>query len=150
MQLLVAEPTALKTIDSENIVIRPTGATLEYLKGAQWADRLPRLVQAKLVEALQGSGRFGGVGKPGEGLAIDYQLATEVRAFGIQLDGTPRAEVRLHVKLLNDRNGVVRAERTFSAEAAMNGTGNNAYVAALDRAFADVTRQIVGWTLGST
>ena len=150
VQLLVAEPTALKTIDSENIVIRPTGATLEYLRGAQWADRLPRLVQAKLVEALQGSGRFGGVGKPGEGLAIDYQLLTEVRAFGIRLDGTPRAEVRLHVKLLNDRNGVVRAERTFSAEAAMNGTGNNAYVAALDRAFADVTRQIVGWTLGST
>lgn len=149
VQVLVAEPTAIKTIDSENIVIRPTAGTMEYLKGAQWADRLPRLVQAKLVEALQGSGRFGGVGKPGEGLAIDYQLVTEVRAFGIRLDGGSRAEVRLHVKLLNDRNGVVRAERTFAAEAPLSGSGNEAYVSALDRAFAEVTREIIAWTQGA-
>lgn len=146
-QILVAEPTALKALDSENIVIRPSAATLEYLSGAQWADRLPKLVQARLVEALQSTGRLGGVGKPGEGLAIDYQLATEVRAFGIRVDGGSRAEIRLHVKMLNDRNGVVRSERTFAATSPMSGSGNDAYVAALDRAFAQATRDIVSWTL---
>src|SRR5690606_12789198 len=147
--VLVAEPSALKVLDSENIVIRPSAGTVEFLGGAQWADRLPRIVQARLVETLQGTGRLGGVGKPGEGLAIDYQVVTEVRAFDVRVDGAARAEVRLHVKLLNDRNGVVRAEKTFAATAAVSGSGNAAYVAALDRAFAQATREIVGWTLAT-
>src|SRR5690606_10527490 len=70
-QVLVAEPGALRILDSENIVIRPSAGSVEFLRGAQWADRLPRIVQARLVEALQATGRLGGVGKPGEGLAID-------------------------------------------------------------------------------
>lgn len=148
-QVLVAEPTALKVLDGENVVIRPAAGAVEFLKGAQWADRLPRIVQARLVEALQATGRLGGVGKPGEGLAIDYQIVTEVRSFEIRIDGTPRAEVGLYVKLLNDRNGVVRAARGFSATAAVGGSGNDAYVAALDRAFAQALGEVVPWALGA-
>lgn len=150
MQILVAEPGALKALDGENVVVRPSAGSVEFLKGAQWADRLPRVVQARLVEALQATGRLGGVGKPGEGLAIDYQVVTEIRAFEVRLDGAPRAEVALYVKLLNDRNGVVRAARGFSASAPLGpGAGNDAYVAALDRAFAQVVRELVPWVLGA-
>lgn len=150
MQILVAEPGALKALDGENVVVRPSAGSVEFLKGAQWADRLPRVVQARLVEALQATGRLGGVGKPGEGLAIDYQVVTEIRAFEVRLDGAPRAEVTLYVKLLNDRNGVVRAARGFSASAPLGGgAGNDAYVAALDRAFAQVVRELVPWVLGA-
>lgn len=151
-QILVAEPTALKALDGENIVIRPSSASVEFLKGAQWSDRLPRVVQTRLVEAFQNTGRLGGVGKPGEGLAIDYQIVTEIRAFEVRVDGAPRAEVTLYVKLLNDRNGVVRASRDFRASAPLaggNGAGNAAYVAALDRAFMQVQREVVGWVLAS-
>ena len=149
-QVLVAEPSALKALDGENIVIRPAAGSIEFLGGAQWADRLPRVVQARLVEALQATGRLGGVGKPGEGLAIDYQVVTEIRAFEVRLDGAPRAEVALYVKLLNDRNGVVRAARGFSAFAPLGpGAGNDAYVAALDRAFAQVVQELVPWVLGA-
>ncbi len=149
-QILVAEPGALKALDGENVVVRPSAGSVEFLKGAQWADRLPRVVQARLVEALQATGRLGGVGKPGEGLAIDYQIVTEIRAFEVRLDGAPRAEVTLYVKLLNDRNGVVRAARGFSAASPLSGGGgNDAYVAALDRAFAQVARELVPWVLGA-
>jgi cholesterol transport system auxiliary component len=146
-QVLVAEPSALKALDSENIVIRPTAASIEYLGGAQWADRLPRIVQARLVESLQSTGRLGGVGRPGEGLAIDYQVVTEVRAFEIRVDGGARAHVELFVKLLNDRNGVVRASRTFTAASPVAGTANGDYVAALDRAFDEASADIVRWVL---
>ena len=74
-------------------------------------------MQARLAETFQRSGSFSGVGKPGEGLAIDYQVLTEVRAFEVEVDGGERAEIELYVKLLNDRNGVVRASRTFEANA---------------------------------
>ena len=150
LQVLVAEPGALKALDGENVVVRPSAASVEFLKGAQWADRLPRVVQARLVEALQATGSLGGVGKPGEGLAIDYQVVTEVRAFEVRMDGAPRAEVALYVKLLNDRDGVVRAARGFTATAPLGGgAGNDAYVAALDRAFTQVVRELVPWVLGA-
>ncbi|RUM97972.1 ABC transporter [Pseudaminobacter arsenicus] len=145
-QILIAEPGALKALDGENIVIKPAPGVIQYLKGAQWADRLPRIVQARLAETFQRSGSFAGVGKPGEGLAIDYQVIAEIRAFEIQVSGTRQAEVELFVRLLNDRNGVVRASRSFQASAPVSGSGNDAYIRALDRAFGQAALDIVSWT----
>ncbi|HEV7415140.1 ABC-type transport auxiliary lipoprotein family protein [Tianweitania sediminis] len=150
IQILVAEPTALKALEGERIVIFPAPDSIEYLSGAQWADRLPRVIQLKLADAFQQSGRFGGVGKPGEGLAIDYQIITEVRRFGIEAFGASGAVVELNVRLLNDRTGVVRASQTFTARAPLGGgEGNAAYVNALDAAFSQVGADIIRWAASS-
>jgi cholesterol transport system auxiliary component len=146
-QILIAEPTALKSFDGENIVIRPAPGAIQYLKGAQWADRLPKVVQARLAETFQRSGAFGGVGKPGEGLAIDYQVIVEIRDFEVLVGGGDRANVELFVKILNDRNGSVRAARTFTAQTRVTGSGNAAYVGALDSAFREVASDIVAWSV---
>lgn len=148
-QILVPEPTALKALDSEQIVIRLDRSEIQYLAKARWNDRLPKMVQAKLVEAFENSGKLGGVGRPGEGLAIDYQIMTDIRAFQIETNGGDIARVEISVKLLNDRNGTVRAQRVFQATAPVGGTGNRAFVAALDRAFSSVTGDIVAWALRS-
>lgn len=145
-QILIAEPSALKALDGQNIVIKTGSRAIQYLKGAQWADRLPLIVQARLAEMFQRSGSFAGIGKPGEGLAIDYQVITEVRSFEIRADRGEQAQVELFVRLLNDRNGEVRASRTFTASAPVSGGGNQAYVAALDSAFGQTARDIVRWT----
>lgn len=145
-QILVPEPTALKALDGQDIVIKPAPGSIQFLKGAQWSDRLPRVVQAKLAEALQRSGRFGGVGRPGQGLAIDYQVIVEIRSFEVEVGGADRARVALFVKLLNDRNGTVRASRLFEATSPVSGSGNDAFVAALDRAFNQAAEEIVTWT----
>lgn len=146
IQILVAEPSALKALDGQNIVIKPSPATIQFLKGAQWADRLPRIVQARLAETFQRSGGFGGVGRPGEGLAIDYQVIVEIRSFEVRVNGGAQAHVELFVRLLNDRNGVVRAEKTFTATAPVSGEGNAAYVRGLDAAFGQAAVEIVDWT----
>src|SRR5690606_21304586 len=117
--------TALKPLDGENIVIRTSPASLQYLSGAQWADRLPKIIQARLAESFQGSGRLGGVGLPGQGIAIDYQIITEIRAFDIRVGaGSDTAFVEIAVKVLNDRNGTVRATRMFEAAVPVTGRGN--------------------------
>ncbi len=144
-QVLIAEPSALKALDGQNIVIKPAPGAIQFLKGAQWADRLPKVVQARLAETFQRSGRFAGVGKPGEGLAIDYQIIVEIRSFEIRLDGGERADVELFVRILNDRNGVVRASKSFTASAPVSGAGNDAYVGALDNAFGQAAIDIVSW-----
>jgi cholesterol transport system auxiliary component len=141
VQILVAEPQALKILDSESIVVRENAASVAYLNGAQWADRLPKIVQSRLVQAFENSRRFGGVGRPGEGLAIDYQVLTDIRAF--EIDGA-KAVVRIFVKMLNDRNGDVVASKMFEA-AVPAGTGNAGIVNALDAAFASTAADIVAW-----
>lgn len=148
-QLLVADPSALKALDSEQILVRVSGAEIRYLSQSQWSDRLTRVVQSKLVEAFENTGRLGGVGRPGQGLAIDFQLITDVRAFEIAAEGGDRGVVEISAKLLNDRNGTVKAQRVFRAEVPSTGSDNASYVAALDRAFARVTGDIVAWTLQS-
>ncbi|MGF0538433.1 ABC-type transport auxiliary lipoprotein family protein [Agrobacterium sp. ES01] len=146
-QLLIADPAALKALDSENVLVRVSSSEIRYLSNSQWSDKLPRMVQAKLAEAFEDTGRLGGVGRPGQGLAIDYQLVTEIRSFEIDTSGADRANVEISVKLLNDRNGSVKAQDTFIATVNARGTQNSAYIQALDQAFGAVTADIVRWTL---
>lgn len=148
-QVLIAEPTALQSLDGQEIVIRTSPGSIEYLSGAQWSDRLPRVVQVRLAEAFQASGRLAGVGLPGQGLAIDYQIVTEIRTFGVRVNGGALADVGLFVKVLNDRNGSVRASRLFTAQAPVSGTGNVAYAAALDQAFSQAIGELVPWALSA-
>lgn len=105
----------------------------------------PRDGTATQILMVPKSGAFAGVGRPGEGLAIDYQVIVEIRGFEVAVGGGDRARVAFFVKVLNDRNGVVRASRTFEAEALVSGSGNAAYVDALDRAFGDTASQVVVW-----
>ncbi|CAD7045419.1 ABC transporter [Pseudorhizobium endolithicum] len=146
-QILVPEPTALKPLDSDQVVVRVSEAEIQYLANSQWGDRLPRMVQSKLVEAFENSGRLGGVGKPGQGLAIDYQVVTEIRTFEVDTSGADVANVEISVKILNDRNGTVRAQQVFRASAPVSGSENRDFIAALDRAFAQVGAEIVEWSL---
>lgn len=147
-QILVPEPSALKMLDGEDIAVRPGGSSVQLLKGARWSDRLPRLVQARVIEAFQRSGSFGGVGRPGEGLAIDHQIVIEIRSFEVRAGqgGSDAAHVDLFVRILNDRSGVVSASRGFQALVPVNGQGSFAFTAALDQAFQKTAADIVAWT----
>jgi len=150
VQILVPAPSALKALDSENIVVNTAPGSIEYLKGAQWGDRLPNIVQSRLVQAYENTGAFGGVGRPGDGLAINYQILSDLRVFSIQAYGAQRAAVvEIAVKLMNDKNGEVRATRVFRATTPVYGTSNGEYVKALDGAFERVASEIVGWTVSS-
>ncbi len=148
-QILVPEPSALKALDSEQILVRVGGAEVQYLSKSQWSDKLPRMVQAKLVQAFENTGKLGGVGKPGQGLAIDYQIVTEIRAFEIDTVSR-RAKVEISVKILNDKNGEVRTQKVFAAASPVSsGATNPAFIKALDAAFTAAAAEIVDWTLRS-
>ncbi|MBX5161122.1 MULTISPECIES: ABC-type transport auxiliary lipoprotein family protein [unclassified Rhizobium] len=147
-QILIASPTALSALGSEQIVIRVSSSEIQYLSRAQWGDKLPRMVQSKLVEAFENSGKLGGVGMPGQGLAIDYQVVTDIRSFEIDASNGNQAVVEISAKILNDRNGSVRAQKVFRATAPAGGD-NGGFVKGLDRAFSMVASEIVNWTLRS-
>lgn len=148
-QILVPEPTAVKMLDSDQVVVRVSPSEVQYLANSRWGDRLPRLVQSKLVEAFENSGRLGGVGKPGQGLAIDYQIVTDIRSFEVTTSGSRLATVEISAKLLNDRNGTVRAQNVFKATVPVAGSENRRFIEGLDKAFARVGGEMVDWALKS-
>ena len=149
-QILIPTPTALQALDSNQIVIRVSPSEIQYLGKSQWSDKLSKMVQSKLVEAFENTGKLGGVGVPGQGLAIDYQIVTDIRSFEISaVGGQKTATVEISEKILNDRTGTVKAQNVFRKVVSVSGGSNPDFVRALDAAFAGVTSELVDWTLRS-
>ena len=146
-QLLIPEPSALKTLDSERIVVA-TGPKLSYFPDAQWPDRMPKVFQAKAIEAFEKSKRARAVGRPGEGLSIDYQLLTNVRAFEYRSDGSGgTAYIEVSVKVMDDRTGRIVTAKVFHGEAPVADDTAEDVVAGVDAALAEVLIELVRWTL---
>ncbi|WP_321341041.1 ABC-type transport auxiliary lipoprotein family protein [uncultured Cohaesibacter sp.] len=146
-QLLISEPTALKSLDSEMIVVRPDAAEITYFGDAQWSDSLPNVLQDKLIQTFENSGRMRSVVKPGDGVVVDYKLATSIRSFELNDANQPVAKIALSVKIINDRNGRVVASRLFQASSPASSATPAKGVAALDRALDSVLNDILVWTL---
>lgn len=148
-QILVPEPTALQALGTNSIAVVDAGPVYTYFPKAAWSDTLPKVVQAKLIETLENTGRLRGVGRPGESLLIDYQLQTELRAFELRIDGQDRAVVEIMARLVNDRNGQTRASRVFRAEVPSTGTGVAQAVQAMGTAADQVLAELAAWVVGS-
>lgn len=144
-QLIVSEPTALSILDTDKIMVRPTMGETAALSNAQWEDRLPKLIQARLVQSFENAHRLRAVGKPGDRLASDFLLVTDVRAFELAAQSRT-AEVEISAKIVRERTGRIIAARVFRVSiAAEGGLEGAAGVAALNEAFTRVAREVVLW-----
>jgi cholesterol transport system auxiliary component len=142
VQVLVPEPTTVRALDTDRIAARPTPSEYAYLPGAVWSDRLPKLLQARLVQTLQNSGRVRAVAVPGQGLLIDYQLVLDIRSFEMTREG---AVVDLAARVMDDRNGRVVRSQVFRHVVAPASTQAGAIVAALDQAMRLAFTEIADW-----
>lgn len=145
-QLLIANPSSVSVLDSERIVLRPDPYVVTYLKGAQWTDKLPKLLQTRIIEAFENTGNVRAVGRPGEGLLIDYQLVLDIRNFEVDTS-SGLAQVLISAKVMNDRNGRVLATRQIGGQASVSGNDKDEMIAALDAASQAAIDQLVRWTL---
>lgn len=147
-QLIIAEPTALAILDSEKIVVRPAKGELGYLGGTQWSDRLPKLLQARIVQSFENASRLRAVGRPGERMTADFQLVTDVRAFGVALaDNGTFAEVEISAKVVADKSGRIVAGRVFRASVPAASSDGTQVVIALDEAFHRVVIEMILWAV---
>ncbi len=142
--LVVAEPTTVQALDSDRIIVREAAGAISFLGGAQWADRMPRLVQTRLIQTFENGSRLGAVGRPGERIVPDLQLNTDVRSFSVD-SGTREVVVEISAKLVNDRSGKVRAARLFVSRLPLASVDGPSAAQALDRALSLVLVDIVRW-----
>ena len=143
-QLVVAEPVASQALDSERIVIRPKPDQIAYLSGAQWADRLPKLVQARLIQTFENTRLLARVGRPGDRLAADRTLDSELRNFEIDVEAG-QAVVEISVKLVNERNGRIVDAKIFRAVSPASSANGEAASRALDLALGEAMQAIAAW-----
>ena len=146
-QLIVSEPTSVQAFEAERIVAKDQAGTVSLVGGGQWADRLPRLVQTRLIQTLEGASRTRAVGRPGDGITGDNQLNTEIRAFNFDAR-TGEAVVEISAKLVDIKSGRVLNGRLFTGRTPV-GSANVAEIApALDKSATTVFASIARW-LGS-
>lgn len=141
----VAVPNALQNLDTEKIVVEPSPGVVTYLSDAQWSDRLPKLLQARIVEAFENGARIRTVARAGERVNADVQLVTDIRQFGIE---GKDAVVELSVKLIGARGGRINAAKVFTARVPAPVTSGGAAASALNQALATVLVDLVRWTAG--
>ncbi|MGL4439278.1 MAG: ABC-type transport auxiliary lipoprotein family protein, partial [Bosea sp. (in: a-proteobacteria)] len=142
-QLVVNEPTTVQAIDSDRILVRDAGA-LSYLPDAQWADRLPKLFQVRLIQTFENASRLGRVGRPGDRVVADLALNVDIRSFGIEV-ASSQVVVEVTVRVVSDRTGRVSAARGFVARIPVSSVTGPVAAKALDEAMSQVLRDIVRW-----
>src|SRR5581483_9442566 len=149
-QLLVGVPNAPESLDTERIALERAPNTMDYYANAQWADRLPLLVQSLLVEGFEKSGRIAAVGRESSGIRADYILQTEIRdfeAYYAAIDTPPKIRVRLVAKLLAlpSHEMAGGTEASHESPAAANDMTN--ITAAFGQAAGAAVEDVVGWAL---
>jgi cholesterol transport system auxiliary component len=142
--LVIAEPTATQALDSERVIIRDSTGAISFLGGVQWADRLTRLVQTRMIQTFENGARIGTVGRPGDRVVADWQLNLDIRTFAVDA-GSTEAVVEITAKLVNDRSGRVGAARLFSARQPVGGIDGPQAARSLDEALGRVLIDIVRW-----
>lgn len=145
--IVVMTPRALTAVDNERIMVRQGGGEISYFPDVRWSARLSSLVQARITQSFENTGRVRAVGQQGDGIAADYLIVSEIREFALDVEGGRVAAVDIFVRLINDRSGRVVASALFEAETPVASDNVDAVVEGLRTSFAEVAGEIVTFAL---
>lgn len=146
-QLVVSEPSAVRALATDRILVKPGSENISYFPKAQWSDRLPSLLQTRLIESLSRSRRFAAVGGGNDRIEADVRLATDIRAFQIEVNGaSAEAHISLFVKIFREKNGRIIASRNFETTVPAPKDNVQAAVAALNSGLQLVLAKIITWS----
>ena len=130
--------------------MRSPAGTYAPLEGAKWADNLPKLMQARILQSFENAHQLNVVGGGGgfdqaEGAS---RLELNIRSFQLSPSPSPTALVSFSARLVDDKGKLVGA-RMFSASVPAKSMQPADAVAALDQAFSKTAQELVAWTAGA-
>jgi len=144
-QLVIPEPTAVVMLDTQRILFTPANDSPDFAN-VQWADSIPKLLQAKLIQSFENYDIAHAPLRSADGVEVDYQLLIDIREFQVVTEPSPMAKIAFSARVL-DKHGKVIAARLFAASQAVDKVDPPAVVAAFDAAFADVARELIAWSV---
>jgi phospholipid/cholesterol/gamma-HCH transport system substrate-binding protein len=145
VQLAIPEPTAVAMLETQRFLFSPAQEYPGFAE-ALWADALPKLVQARLIESFENYDIAHAPLRVADLGQTDFQLLIDVRRFRIAVDSTPTAEIGLSARIV-DKNGKVVAARLFEDHQTFDKVEPPPAVAAFDEAFGRIAKEIIAWTV---
>ncbi|MGP8122717.1 MAG: ABC-type transport auxiliary lipoprotein family protein [Xanthobacteraceae bacterium] len=144
-QLAIPEPTAEVMFDTQRILVTPTGKEYPGFADVQWADSIPKLLQAKLIQSFENYDIAHAPLRSQDGLDADSQLLIDIRNFAVSADAEPVVEIAFSARIL-DKSGHVVASRLFSERRPLDALTPAAAFAAFNAAFGSIATSLIGWT----
>lgn len=151
-QLVVDQPDSASGLDTPRIALSLSPEKLDYYAGAEWAGRVPALVQAALLEGFEKSGATPAVASDAGGLRASFVLDSTIRDFEAVYDSPdkpPRALVRLELKLVRMPEQKIIAQTTISRDAPAAGKDVGDAVPAFSSALGAAVQDAVIWTVNN-
>lgn len=149
-QLVVEEPTAASSVNTDRIAVKPNFYQVEYFPRGRWVDRAPLMVQTRLVESFENTGKVASVGRQAIGLSSDFTLISELREFQavVRDEGGPlEVHIQLNMKIVKEPQGLIIASQSFSHDAVAASDDMLEVVSAFDEALGKAMRDAVEWTV---
>jgi phospholipid/cholesterol/gamma-HCH transport system substrate-binding protein len=145
VQLAIPEPTAVAMLETQRFLFSPAQEYPGFAE-ALWADAIPKLVQARLIESFENHDIAHAPLRVADLGQTDFQLLIDVRRFRIAVDSTPTAEIGLSARIV-DKNGKVVAARLFEESEKFNRVEPSAAAAAFSNAFGRIAKEMIAWTV---
>jgi phospholipid/cholesterol/gamma-HCH transport system substrate-binding protein len=145
VQWALPEPTAVAMLETQRFLFSPAQEHPGFAE-AMWADALPKLIQARLIESFENYDvahaplRMADVGQ------TEFQLLIDVRRFRIVTESGPAAEIGLSARIV-DKNGKVVASRLFEESEKFASLAPAEAAAAFSEAFGRIARNVIAWTV---
>ena len=145
VQWAIPEPTAVAMLETQRFLFSPAQEYPGFAE-AMWADALPKLIQARLIESFENYDiahaplRMADVGQ------TEFQLLIDVRRFRIAVESGPVAEIGLSARIV-DKNGKVVASRLFEESEKFATVAPAEAVAAFSEAFGRIAKNMIAWTV---
>src|SRR3954470_2002945 len=145
VQWTIPEPTAVTMLETQRFLFSPAQEYPGFAE-AMWADALPKLIQARLIESFENYDiahaplRVTDIGQ------TEFQLLIDVRRFRIAIESEPAAEIGLSARIV-DKNGKVVASRLFEEREKVGTVAPAEAVAAFSEAFGRMAKNMIAWTV---
>jgi phospholipid/cholesterol/gamma-HCH transport system substrate-binding protein len=145
VQWTIPEPTAVAMLETQRFLFSPAQDYPGFAE-ALWADALPKLVQARLIESFENYDlahaplRVADIGQ------TEFQLLIDLRRFRIAVDAKPATEIALSARIV-DKDGKVIASRLFEESEKLDKVEPAAAVVAFSDAFGRIAKDMIAWTV---
>jgi phospholipid/cholesterol/gamma-HCH transport system substrate-binding protein len=144
-QWAIPEPTAVAMLETQRFLFSPAQDVPGFAE-AMWADSLPKLLQARLIESFENYDLAHAPLRMADVAQTEFQLLIDVRRFRIAVDSKPAAEIALSARIV-DKNGKIVAARLFEENEKFDQVAPPEAVAAFSDAFGRIAKDMISWTV---
>jgi len=150
-QIMIDVVLAPAALDSARIALHHTPTNVEYYADSAWSDRAPALVQQLMLDTVGRSGQFVAVSRDAVVLHPDNLLIGQLKHFEADYRGTgaPTVQFEIDLKLVRAADGVILAQRNFTASQPAAANNVPAVVTAFDDAAHAALKDLPAWIAAS-